>query len=167
MRIRWNTVAEYVESGELTATVMDGEVATDHGVTLVLDKVFSGWKKMPPHERYAAGNGAKQIVSDGATKGTAREKVEKIENNFSDLIAGVMPGTGSKVSLIVKALARRFDVDDSTALKAWDGYSDDKKAEAMTDKINKKFVAEIKQERLDASVAAIGEANESEVEFTL
>lgn len=167
MRIRWNSVSDYVESGQMVATVMDGDVATEHAVTLDMGKVFSTWGKMVPHERYAAGNGAKQIVADAANKGTAREKIEKIGNNYSDLVAGVMPGTGSKVSLIVKALARRFDVDDAAALKAWDGYDDDKKAEAMADKINKKFVAEIKQERLDAMVAAIDSGEDAEVEFAL
>ncbi len=167
MRIRWSSVADYVESGQMVATVMDGDTPTDHVVTLELEKVFSTWDKMAPHEKYAAGNGAKQIVADAANKGTPREKIEKIGNNFSDLVASVMPGTGSKVSLIVKALSRRFDVDDAAALKAWDGYDDDKKAEALADKVNKKFMAEIKQERLDAMVAAIESGEEAEVEFAL
>lgn len=170
MRIRWNSVAEYVESGLLVATVVDGDKEpTGDSATVDLTKFYSLWKKMPLSERYAAGNGVKQICGDSATKGNASEKVVRITTTFEELLAGAMPGTGSKTTLIVKALARRFGKDEPEMLKIWDGWSDGKKNQALADSVNKGLVNEIKSERLEVERAAMAEAavGTEEPEFTL
>lgn len=156
MRIAWNTVADYVESGLLKVDIVEGsgedKTTIESGAAVLdLSNVFADWKVMESKARYAGGNGVKQICGDAAAKnkGDSSAKVGTILDAFSDLCNGVMPGTGSQLSMVIVALSRYHDVDHATALKAWDGYSDDKKADVKSDKKIKSHMADIRQERLD------------------
>jgi hypothetical protein len=170
--IRWSSVAEYVESGRLVATVMEDGTPTESTFTIVLTDHYSGWKKMSPSERYQSGNGVKQIAGDSAAKdkGSATSKLATMADTVADLLAGVMPGTGSRVSLLVRAIARFHGVDESVALKAYDSWGDAKKAEVAGLRKIKSHVADIRQERLDAERAAlesVADEDETEVVFEL
>ncbi len=163
MRLKWNGVSEYVESGVLTSTVMEDGQATKHSAKFDLRKIFPEWEKMAPVAKYAGGNGVKQIVVDGvASVANAVDRVALININFAELVAGTMPGTGSKLSITVSAIARVAKISDEHALVAWDAYSDAVKKEKAAHPQVVAAMADIREERATAEKKRLAELAKGE-----